>query len=379
MIRVLHVIDHLDLGGAQTALLDMLRHRDQSAFDVEVAVMHGRGPFAAALEALGIKVHSLSRAKWPPDYVAEFVRLLRRADFAIVHFHLQGANWIAKPLAALVGQRILIAHDHTSGDLRFRGAASLLPDASTHLFSSRIIAVSKGVRDFLTHWEAVPDDLIELVPNAVDDEIFRPSTAEEKRAARRKLLIPDDAYMAGAIGRLAPEKNFAVLAHLAVRHPDITFVIAGSGPEGDQIAALASSLGVDSRLLLLGPILDRPLFYRALDAFILPSLYEGLPMAILEAMSSGVPIISSRLEGIAAVIAEGKEGLFAQPGDVADFSRQLSLLKGSPVFGGHLAQAARAKASSEFSASVTARRIESIYRQELSIANANPADKDSRR
>ena len=118
-------------------------------------------------------------------------------------------------------------------------------------------------------------------------------------------------------------------------------------------------------------------FYHTLDAFILPSLYEGLPMAILEAMSSGVPIISSRLEGIAAVIAEGKEGLFAQAGDVADFSRQLSLLKGSPVFGAHLAQAARAKASREFSASATARRIESIYRQELGIANANPADKDS--
>ncbi|MGB7838917.1 MAG: glycosyltransferase family 4 protein, partial [Terrimicrobiaceae bacterium] len=266
---------------------------------------------------------------------------------------------------------------HTSGDLRFRGAASLLPDASTHLFSSRIIAVSKGVRDFLARWEAVPDDLIELVPNAVDDEIFRPCTAEKKRAARNKLSIPDDAYVAGAIGRLAREKNFAMLAQLAVRHPGIIFVIAGSGPERDQIAALASRLGVDSRLRLLGPILDRPLFYDALDAFILPSLYEGLPMVILEAMSSGVPIISSRLEGIAAVVAEGKEGLFAQPGDVADFSRQLSLLKESPVFAGHLAQAARAKASNKFSASATARRIESIYRQELSIANANPADKDS--
>ena len=69
MIRVLHVIDHLDLGGAQTALLDMLRHRDQAAFEVEVAVMHGCGPFAEALEAIGIRVHSLARAKWPPKYV----------------------------------------------------------------------------------------------------------------------------------------------------------------------------------------------------------------------------------------------------------------------------------------------------------------------
>ena len=376
MIRVLHVIDHLDLGGAQTALLDMLRHRDQSAFEVEVAVMHGRGPFAEALEALGIKVHSLARRKWPPTYVTEFVRLLRNADFQIVHFHLQGANWVAKPLAALVGQRVRIAHDHTSGDLRFRGASSLLPDASSHLFSSRIIAVSKGVRDFLTRWEAVPAELIELVPNAVDDEIFCPCTEEQKHAARSRLRVSKEAFVAGGIGRLAQEKNFALLPRLAALHPDIIFVIAGSGPEGARIAALASELGVDSRLRLLGIILDRSSFYHALDAFILPSLYEGLPMAVLEAMSSGVPVLSSRLEGISAVIAEENEGLLARAGDVADFSRQLGRLKESPELRRQLAQAARTKVLNQFSASVAARRIESIYRQELSIANANAADKN---
>ena len=378
MIRVLHVIDHLDLGGAQTALLDMLRHRDRSAFDVEVAVMHGRGPFAEALEALGISVHSLAGRKWPPSYVREFVRLLRNADFQVIHFHLQGANWVAKPLAALVGQRVLIAHDHTSGDLRFRGAGSLLPDACSHLFSSRIIAVSKGVRDFLTRWEAVPADLIELVPNAVDDEIFRPCTEEQKRAARSTLCISKEAFVAGSIGRLAHEKNFALLPRLAVLHPDIVFVIAGSGPERARIAALASELGVDTRLLLLGTILDRSSFYDALDTFILPSLYEGLPMAILEAMSSGVPVLSSRLEGISAVVTEENEGLLARPGDVADFSRQLRRLKESPELGGHLAQAARRKASTRFAASVAARRIESIYRQELGIANANAPDMNPR-
>jgi len=376
MIRVLHVIDHLDLGGAQTALLDMLRHRDRSAFDVEVAVMHGRGPFAEALEALGIKVHSLAREKWPPVYVTEFVRLLRNANFQIVHFHLQGANWIAKPLAALVGQRVRIAHDHTSGDLRFRGAGSLLPDASSHLLSSRIIAVSKGVRDFLTRWEAVPADLIEVVPNGVDEEIFHPCTEEQKRMARRRLCISEEAFVAGGIGRLAHEKNFALLPRLAALHPDILFVIAGSGPERDRIAALASELGVDSRLRLLGTILDRGSFYHALDAFILPSLYEGLPMAVLEAMSSGVPVLASRLEGIFSVLSDENEGLLAQPGNVADFSRQLRRLKESPELGGQLSQAARTKALNQFSASVTARSIESIYRQELSIANAKAADKN---
>ena len=377
MIRVLHVIDHLDLGGAQTALLDMLRHRDRAAFDVEVAVMHGRGPFADVLEELGVKVHSLARAKWPPAYVITFLRLLRSAHFQIVHFHLQGANWIAKPLAALTGQRVLIAHDHASGDLRFRGVGSLLPDAASHLFSSRIIAVSKGVRDFLIRWEAVPGDVIELVPNAVDDEIFCPCTEEQKRAARSQLSVSEKAFVAGGMGRLAQEKNFAMLAELAARHPDIVFLIAGSGPERARIAALASELGVDSRLRLLGTILDRSSFYHALDAFILPSLYEGLPMALLEAMSSGIPVLSSRLEGISAALADENEGLLAKPGDVADFSRQLTRLKESPELSRKFAQAARMKTLDQFSASVTARRIESIYRLELGIANANAADKNS--
>jgi glycosyltransferase involved in cell wall biosynthesis len=377
MIRVLHVIDHLDLGGAQTALLDMLRHRDGSAFDVEVAVMHGRGPFADALEELGIKVHSLARAKWPPAYIPGFVRLLRGTDFHVVHFHLQGANWIAKPLAALAGQRVLIAHEHSSGDLRFRGLASLVPDASTHLFSSRIIAVSKGVRDFLTRWEAIPPDRIELVPNAVDEKIFRPCAEEERRAARSQLSLPVDAFVAGGIGRLAHEKNFVLLPELAARHPDIFFVVAGSGPERDRIAALASELGVGERVRLLGTILDRACFYQALDAFVLPSLYEGLPMALLEAMSSGVPVVSSRLEGISAVVMDEKEGLLARPGDAEDFSKQLRRLKESLELGKQLATAARGKALEQFSASVAAGKIENIYRRELAIAKTKAADKSS--
>ena len=377
MIRVLHVIDHLDLGGAQTALVDMLRHRNRSAFDVEVAVMHGRGPFADALEALGIRVHSLARAKWPPAYVTEFLRLLRGADFHIVHFHLQGANWIAKPLAALAGQRVLIAHEHSSGDLRFRGLRSLIPDASTHLFSTRIIAVSKGVRDFLTRWEAISPDLIEVVPNAVDEGLFQPCTDEQRRSARARFSLPVNAFVAGGIGRLAHEKNFILLAELAARHPDVYFAVAGSGPERERIARRADELGVKERLRLLGSIFDRACFYHALDVFLLPSLFEGLPMAVLEAMFSGVPVLSSRLEGISAIMIHEKDGLLASGGDVEDFSSQLKRLAASPELRRHLAANARSKALQKFSASVTAGRIEDIYRRELAIANTKLADKSS--
>ncbi len=379
MIRVLHVIDHLGLGGAQTALLDMLKMRNQADFDVEVAVMHGRGPFADELEKIGLRVHVLSPTKWPPAYIPGLLALLRRGNFQVLHFHLQAANWLAKPLAALAGQEIRIAHDHTSGDLKFRGVASLAPDAFSHLFSSRVIAVSEGVRDFLIRWEAVPRDRIQVIANGVNVADFRPGTAAEKIAARQRWGIQHDAFVAGGIGRLAPEKNFALVPELAKRHPDLHFVVAGSGPEKEALLAQTVRLGVAERVRFLGAISERPDFYRALDVFLLPSLYEGLPMAVLEAMASGVPVLSSRLEGIASALTDEKEGLLARAGDLTAFSQHLTRLTGSSELRQRLGHAARRKVEVAYAASHTIGQVEAVYREELAIAHGAPADKTSPR
>lgn len=376
-VRVLHVIDHLDLGGAQTALLDMLRHRDRSSFDVEVAVMHGPGHFAAELEKIGVAVHVLAGSKWPPAYVPRFLSLIRRGGFEILHFHLQGANWLAKPLAALSTAAVRVAHDHSSGDLRFRGAGSLMPDALGHLFSSRIIAVSGGVRDFLTRWEAVPDDAVEVISNGVNVEEFKPAGARKRLAARERWGVAPDAFVAGAIGRLAFEKNFVMLPALAQRHPGLTVALAGNGPEQKKIEAAAAACDVSGRMRILGSIGDRAAFYNMLDVFLLPSLYEGLPMVLLEAMAAGVPVLCSRLDGIAGALKEESEGLLAEPGNVEEFSRQLERLEASVELRERLATAARARVESAFSAAMTMRRVEALYRRELAIANAGRAAKCS--
>jgi glycosyltransferase involved in cell wall biosynthesis len=380
MVRVLHIIDHLGLGGAQTAVLDMLRNRDRTRFEVEAAVMHGWGPFAEALEGIGVRVHSLSTAKWPPLYIPAFLRLIRNGRYDVLHFHLQASNWIAKPLAALAGAPVRIAHDHTSGDLKFRGVASLVPDAATHLFSTRVIAVSEGVRDFLMRWEAVPGDKVEVIANGVDDTSFRPAEAGEKSAARARLGLPVGAFVAGAMGRLAYEKNFALLPELARRQAEVFFAVAGSGPEEDRLTALAKDLGVGDRVIFCGSVSDRAGFYHALDAFVLPSLHEGLPMVLLEAMSSGVPVLASRLEGIAAALREEEEGLLAEAGDSGDFSGQFSRLLADPDLRGRLAAAGRRKVAVMYSASRTARRIEAVYSCELGIdpAIAPPVGPDKK-
>lgn len=202
---LLHVIDSLDLGGAQTLLLDLARHADRSRFEIHVACMHGRGVFCEAFEAEGIPVHRLSTAKWPPGYLVGFPKLLKRLRPDVLHFHLFGSNLIAKPIAALLGHRALIAHDHCN-DAGRGNPVLLLADALANRFSSRVITVSASTASFLVEREGVSPDGVVVLRNGVDAEQFRPGTVQERASVRNDLGIPDNAFVIGGVGRLVTQK-----------------------------------------------------------------------------------------------------------------------------------------------------------------------------
>jgi glycosyltransferase involved in cell wall biosynthesis len=367
MRSVLHVIDHLGLGGAQSALLDLVAARDADRFEVAVAVLHGRGPFAESIEGLGVRVHSLASSRWDPAIGPRFVRLVRAGRFDVIHFHLQGANWIAKPLAALACDAVRIAHDHASGDLRFRGVLSLVPDALAHLFSHRVIAVSDGVKEFLVRWESLPRDMVEVVPNGIDTSAFAPSTPEKRRRARAALGVGSGDWVVGALGRLATEKNFDLLADLAASMPGCQFLLGGEGPVRGRLEAAAAGGRCGGRLRLLGRVEDRPGFYAALDALVICSFHEGLPMVLLEAMAAGVPVVASRLPDLEAALDGGACGLMADPACPETFVSALESLRSSPPRAAALASAARARCTEHYAAGACARRIGDIHEHTLAF------------
>lgn len=318
MKRVLHVIDHLGLGGAQSVLVDLVTLMDRSEWHCEVAAMHGRGLFAEILEQQGIKVHSLSSSLWPPRYLSAFVRL--QPQFDLLHFHLSGANWIAKPLAMVAGSQPRIAHDHASADLRFRGVGSIFVDAIMHRFSSHTIAVAPEVKKFLTHYEALAPESVTVISNGVNTEQFRPFTLEEKKEARAFFGFNIEDQIIGTVGRLASEKNQAMFlkaaAQAIAKGGKAIFAIAGTGPEEQSLRHLAEQLGLSNHVRFLGQVQNRVLLYRALDLFVLTSYYEGLPMVLLEAMASGVPVVSTDLEGIHHALEGGLHGTLIPSNDV---------------------------------------------------------------
>ena len=361
--RILHVIDSFDLGGAQEALVNLVAFADRSRFEPEVAAMHGRGVYWERFRALGVPVHSLSPHKFAPLYVWNLLRLLLTRDYDIVHCHLIASNLVAKPLAALVGVAVRFNHDQANDEYRQRDKVRLALDKWTNRLSTHICAVSASIVDFLVKHERVPPEKISLVHNAIDLRRFTP--APERRAAlRSEMQLPADAPVVAGIGRLNYQKNFALFLDVAAEvrrtHPRAIFVIAGTGPEE---RALRESAGENVRFL--GFVADTARLYDAVDFLLMPSRFEGLPMALLEAMAMRVPVIASRLDGIAEVIDDGVDGLLAEPGARDEFAAHLRTLLDDPARAAQLAERAAQKVAASFSAERMAREVEALYLRHL--------------
>jgi glycosyltransferase involved in cell wall biosynthesis len=362
--KVLHVIDSLDLGGAQTLLLDLVRHYDRSRLEIHVACMHGRGVFLEAFEAEGVPVHSLSPSKWPPLYLVRFPKLLATIDPDILHFHLFGSNLIAKPLAALLSWRALICHDHCN-DAGRSNPALLFADTLSNRLSSRVIAVSETIRSFLLERECLDPDRVITLGNSVDISLFKEATPEERDQARALFGIPLDAFVIGGVGRLVPQKNFdlflEVAALVAASRPEALFVIAGTGPREADLKAKAVRLGLSDRVRFLGHVENRAGLYHALDVLVMASDFEGTPMVLLEAMASGLPIIASAVDGIAEVCSDGEDALLVSPGRVHEFASALGSLIADPGLGQRLGRNARQSVLEGYDIRGLARRVEQVY------------------
>ena len=353
--RVLHVIDSFDLGGGQTALLNLLHALDRERFEPEVACMHGRGVFWDEFEKLDMPVHSLSPHKYLPVYLARLARLILDRRPRIVHCHLFGSNWIAKPLAALLGVRVRVNHDQCNDALRYERRLARWIDKQTNRFSSHVCAVSASTRDFLVKHEHLAPARISLVYNGVDLRRFIPP--ESKPRLERFVVL--------GVGRLHPQKNFTlfldIAAELTRREIPVEFRLAGTGPEEQTLRSHARVLGISDKVHFLGHVTDTQSLYGGADALLMTSKYEGTPLTVLEAMAMRLPIVAPRLDGIGEILKNEEDALLIEPPDCKHFSAALMRLIEQQEFAARLAENAEQKVRTRFSAQVMAAQVEAVY------------------
>jgi glycosyltransferase involved in cell wall biosynthesis len=295
--------------------------------------------------------------------VPRFVRELRREEPAVFHAHLTWPLAAMYPLAAAVLARVpaVVATFHLfpPGALHRR---SLLQQRLLGVRVGRGIAVSQAIGEQVREVLGWPADKVEVIPNGVAADRFREVRDPE---LRRALAAGADDVVFLTVARLDPQKGLDVLLRAAGSVAGARFVIAGEGPERSTLEALAADLGLGEQVVFLGHRVDVPALLAASDGFVLPSRFEGTPIALLEAMAAGKPVVASAIPGTDELVVDGATGLLTPPGDPDRLAAALSRLVADRDLRARLGGAARDRVDTNFSAAECAERVYAVYEELL--------------
>lgn len=304
----------LDYGGAETQLMQVAIRLRRRGWPIRMVSMLPPRAYVRELEQNGISVHSLDMRRGVPDPRAIFrlVRLLRRYPCDILHSYMVHANLLARIVRLFIHiPRVVCTAQNTDEGGRHREWAYRLTD---HL-ADMTTQVSQAGLERYVRVGAAPVHKIRLVPNGVDTERFQPD-AEVRQRARGELEIGESQFLWLAVGRFDPQKDYGTLLKVVAQVKDATdflLAIAGDGPLRPQMEQLAQRLGIADRVWFLGLRTDIPDLMNAADAFIMSSAWEGMPMVLLEAHATGLPIVATDVGGNHEVVLHGKSGFLVEP------------------------------------------------------------------
>ncbi|MFJ4976868.1 glycosyltransferase [Streptomyces coeruleorubidus] len=300
-MKALHIITGLGVGGAEQQLRLLLRHLP---VDCDVVTLTNPGPVAESLTADGVRVIHLGMSgNRDLSALPRLVRLIRSGRYDLVHTHLYRACVYGRIAARLAGVRAVVATEHSLGGRQLEGRALTAGVRALYLASEQLghvtVAVSPTVADRLRRW-GVPEPRIEVVPNGIDVARFRFDPVSREHT-RRRLGLPQDAYVVGGIGRLTAGKRFGVLIGALARLPrDYRLLLVGGGPEENVLRRTAQRAGVTDRVLFTGERpydadgtrgLDLPSLTSAMDVLASPSPEEAFGLAVVEGLAAGLPVL----------------------------------------------------------------------------------------
>lgn len=325
--KVMQITHSLAMGGLQQVLYILCRHIDRSAFDVSVVALKELGLFAEKLAKLDIEVILVPQVK-KTDYFA-FVKLahiMREMKIDIIHTH-NTQSFIDGTLAALLsGVKTIVHTDHsrTFPDKK----RYMITERILSLFAHKIIGVSDSVVHNLMHYEKIAPDKMLTIHNGIDAAEYDINVDRVK--SRRELGFDDTSPILGISSRLSYVKGIIYLlkAMCDIRkvYNKISLLIIGDGPQKEELEQLTIAYGLQSHVHFLGEMDKIQPLLKIFDIFVLPSLSEGMPVCLLEAMASGCPIVTTNVGGIPEMIENGKNGLLVRPADSKALSNAILYL-----------------------------------------------------
>jgi glycosyltransferase involved in cell wall biosynthesis len=361
-LRIAHLIESDGPGGAERVVLQLATALQARGARSAVFMQHGEGWLARELEASGVATEYVPRERRVSFGCARSLQAgFRRHRITLVHSHEFAMAVYGGWAAWRAGlPHVITMHGarYYAGRLRRRAALR-----AAVALSGRMVAVSRSVARQLSHDLCIPPSHIATIPNGVPHVPSAPTSLRDELG-----LGPDDRLVV-SVGNLYPVKGHRhlidALSLLAPRQPALHVAISGRGDLADPLCAQARGRGVANRVHLLGLRTDIAGILAAADLFVLPSLSEGLPLALLEAMFAGCPIVASDVGEVSVALAHGEAGVLVEAGNPAALAGAIDDLLRDPARAGELGRRAARRAAAEYDVAQMVRRYVAVYEELL--------------
>jgi glycosyltransferase involved in cell wall biosynthesis len=325
---------------------------------------------AGGFEAIELKENfpHLGRA------IREVAELLRRLDADLLCCSGYKPDLIGWRAARVAGIPVVgIAHGWTSVTPRVRLYEAV--DRLVLRWFDGVVCVSRSQADRVRRW-GVPARLLHVILNSIDPTPFNSPPPDAREVVRRFFPHPPR-LVVGAAGRLSPEKGFDLLiaaaAEIVRRHPDVGFLICGDGPSRPQLAGQIAALGLQEKVVLAGFRGDLERLVPGWDLSVLSSRTEGLPVAVLEALAAGVPVVATAVGGTPEAVADGTDGFLIPRDDVRTLTARISELLADDDRRRAMGRQGWDKIRREWTFAVRACRYQALFEQVLQRRNRGAA------
>jgi len=360
VLNVLQLIPTLDRSGAEKQMVLLAGGLPRDRFRVEAAALTRLGPLEADLRDAGIPVTRIGKPlKIDPFALARLTRFLRRKRFDVVQTWVFAANSYGRAAAHLAKTPVVVTAEMAVDLWKTRGHLAI--DRRLAPWCDAVVGNSRAVVDFYRA-AGVPGEKLSMIYSGVDGE---PPPGVDRAAVRAAFGWPADAPVVLFAGRLMPQKGVAdlvaaldVLQHI---RPGLKALIAGGGPLLSELEETAHAFRLDDSVKFLGHRGDVPRLLAASDVLVLPSLYEGLPNVVLEAMRFRKPVIATAAPGTTEVVSDGETGLLVPVHDPVALARAIRTLTDDPALCRRMGEAGRARVESAFGVGLMVDRFAELY------------------
>lgn len=298
-IRVLQILGIVANGGVETVIMNYYRHIDKIKIQFDFVVHNDADEnYLREAERLGAQIYKVTPYnKNIFKFIFDIYQIIKKHHYQIVHCNMNALSGFALFAAYLADAKIRILHNHTtdSKEEKLRSFIKRMLRPFAKLFANQYWACSNLAGEWMYGKKAIEDNKITIINNAIDLDRFK--FDKEKREKIRKELGLENCFVIGHVGRFMKQKNHEFLIdifnEIIKRKENARLLLIGDGKLRPQIESKAKELGISNKLIFLGNRNDVADLYNVMDIFVLPSLYEGLPVVGVEVQANGLPFICS--------------------------------------------------------------------------------------